>query len=348
MRGRGQGRNPGARGPVRRRKAAPKKRGISDAGKVAIAAMVASAIAFGAVLIDWSNFSLPSIASKPSAMGTDTPTSTASVSSAPEPGVPLATAMHAMGSGDVKAVVMQIAGKGGPSKPEELARKATAIKVLGLGAGGSKVQLAGARLHLEAPKGHCFLDSAQPGDARLIGVLSKIYLGELRILSGFAECGQLKAWRTGERKTLGFYGDFLVFASLVDKTAKASSTKTLVDVACKAMRDYNGEFKGLREVGLKQRIEQALENSRVNEVRFLGVIHQDDSACYFSTLQKIATEDGSMKTQIDVVTIGIVGGKMLYMDLYSVLESDKTMLELLDRQRANIVRNVTANAANGT
>jgi hypothetical protein len=119
----------------------------------------------------------------------------------------------------------------------------------------------------------------------------------------------------------------------------------LMDSTCRTMREYNGEFNGWREPGLKERIEKALEPYKMNQVRLIGVIDQDDAACYFATVQKTQAENGDKKTQINVVALALIGGKMLYIDLYSVLENDGTMQSLLTRHKANIVRN---NQANGS
>ena len=79
------------------------------------------------------------------------------------------------------------------------------------------------------------------------------------------------------------------------------------------------------------------------ETRFLGVVGQEGHACYVGLIQKIVTEFGDPKTQVDVSTIAFIAGKMIYSNLYAVHEGDHTLNELFDRQQGNVARNVRVN-----
>ena len=192
------------------------------------------------------------------------------------------------------------------------------------------------------PAGHCFLDEAQPSDARLAGILRQVFGGELRMLQAFADCAQLRSWRTGQRKTLSDYGQFLVPADFIDKKLDGSS-RPYVETICKVMRENGGQLLDQSAPVVKQRFEEALKGAQMNEMRFLGVVGQDDTACYFGLIQKLVTEFGDPKTQVDVSAIAFVSGKMIYSNLYAVHEGDQTLSELLERQQTNVARNLRAN-----
>jgi hypothetical protein len=78
-------------------------------------------------------------------------------------------------------------------------------------------------------------------------------------------------------------------------------------------------------------------------MRLLGVVDQDQNACYFVLLQKIMTEQRQTKTQVDVAAVTFLAGKMVFINLYGELKSDNTLSELLQRQKDNIARNVALN-----
>jgi hypothetical protein len=228
------------------------------------------------------------------------------------------------------------------STPEQLNEKAKGIAPIASEDGRSQVQLGAARLSLVPPAGHCFLDEAQPSDARLAGLLRQVFGGELRMLGAYADCAQLRSWRTGQRKTLSDYGQFLVPIDFIDKKFDGPS-QPYVDTICKVMRDSGGALLDQSAPTVKQRFEDALKGAQMNEMRFLGVVGQDDTACYFGLIQKLVTEFGDPKVQVDVSAIAVVGGKMIYSNLYAVHEGDQTLSELLERQQTSVSRNLRAN-----
>ena len=247
---------------------------------------------------------------------------------------------------DVRNFADALVGKPGATpkaaSPQELAEKAKGMATLASEDGRSQVQLGAARLNLVPPAGHCFLDEAQPSDARLADILRQVFGGELRMLQAFADCAQLRSWRTGQRKTLSDYGQFLVPAEFIDKKLDGPS-QPYVETICKIMRENGGQLLDQSAPVVKQRFEEALKGAQMNEMRFLGVVGQDDTACYFGLIQKLVTEFGDQKTQVDVSAIAFVSGKMIQSNLYAVYEGDQTLSELMERQQTNVARNLRAN-----
>jgi hypothetical protein len=248
---------------------------------------------------------------------------------------------------DVRSFAEALVGKPSatpkvPPTAAELNEKAKGIAPIASEDGRSQVQLGAARLNLLPPAGHCFLDEAQPADARLAGMLRTVFGGELRMLQAYADCAQLRSWRTGQRKTLSDYGQFLVPVDFIDKKLDGPS-QPYVETICKIMRETGGQLLDQSAPTVKQRFEEALKGAQMNEMRFLGVVGQDDTACYFGLIQKLITEHGDPKTQVDVSAIAFLSGKMIYSNLYAVHEGDQTLSELLERQQTNVSRNLRVN-----
>jgi hypothetical protein len=263
-----------------------------------------------------------------------------------KPSRPTPSAGRVMTEEQVKLLAEQLIGKANANtrreSPTELARQAASIKSLSMDSSRTAVKLGDVQLSLEPPGGHCFLDSSQPSDAQLIGYLQTAFQGELRLLGGFADCGQLSSWRTGKRATLNDYGQFLVPVNMLDYVA-SGPTKSYVDAVCSALRAEGDDVVRKNESAMKARLEDTLKGAQLNEVRFLGVVGQDDNACYFGMVQKLVAQDGQPKTQVDVSAVAFISGKVLYTNLYALYEGDYTMGELLERQRATIARNIGAN-----
>ncbi len=314
---------PALRKPARqpRRKA---KGLLSDLAGFMIAAVVLGGLSFGAVIFDLPAL-LNSSGSGESA-GVSTTGSLGTIFSGGDE-----AASSPLTEANVRQIALQLMGKTPPS-----------VVQLRLRGRRMQVTLGSTRFWLEPPSGHCFLDAQHPADARLHNVLQRIFSTDIRLIGGFADCAQLEAWRSGKRKTLRDYGKFLTPLAVLDKRATGSPRK-LVATMCRTMRSEGGEFSLRGRRSLKAQFERALASAKMNESRSLGVIDEDSHACYFGMLQKLQTETGEVKTQIDVSVAAIISGKMIYSNLYAALENDGTLRELLDRQKANVARNVAAN-----
>lgn len=314
--------------PARRRPARQPRRKakgvMSDIASFLIAAVVLGGVSFGAVIFD-----LPALLKSSGSGESAGVSTTGSLGSYFGSGDRAAT--ETLTEANVRRIAMQLMGKTPPS-----------VVRIQLQGRRLRVTLGSTPFWLEPPSGHCFLDAKHPADARLHGVLQRIFSTDIRLIGGFADCEQLKAWRSGKRKTLRDYGKFLTPLAVLDKRA-AGSPRKLVATMCNTMRTQGGEFslKGRRR--LKAQFERALASAKMNESRSLGVIDEDSHACYFGMLQKLRTESGEVKTQIDVSVAAIISGKMIYSNLYAALENDGTLRELLDRQKASIARNVAGN-----
>jgi hypothetical protein len=245
---------------------------------------------------------------------------------------------------NVNAVALQLSGKSKrPIDPiDVIERKAATMASLEIDEGRATAKLAEAQIHLEPPSGHCFLDPKHPGDAHIYSVFERIFRGDIRMLNGYADCEQLNLWRVGGRTTLDNYGNILIPVAMLNRTVEGPA-KPYVEVVCRTMRQNAGVFRDRNMPGLKNMFEQALAKSPINAMRLLGVVDQDKDACYFVLLQKIMTEKRVTKTQVDVAAVTFLSGKMVFINLYGELESDNTLMELLQLQKANVARNVALN-----
>ncbi len=206
----------------------------------------------------------------------------------------------------------------------------------------TQVKLGDQELKLSPPGGHCFLDPSQPGDARLIGALNGMFSADLRMLSGYADCAQLKLWRTGQRKVLDDHGQYLVPVSVLNFTYTGDPAP-LVSSLCSTMRQEGESYISAADQTAKQRLKEALEGAALEETRYLGIVGEDKHACYFGIVQKLKTEFGDPKTQLGITAIIFAGGKVFTSNLYSLYTGDLSVAELIEKQKANVARISAAN-----
>lgn len=317
---------------VARRRMPPRqmRRSGPGYGVILLIGLLFCGASFAAVFVDWSRVSafFSSFKSSETETAAVAPVDQKTRSFPPSGIVPTE-----MVEEDARDAILYLAGKAPPL-----------IRVFSTTKNKAEVELGGTKLLLEPPKGYCFLEFSQMADAQMLKVLQQQHQGEVRMVAGFADCAQLEAWRADNKKVPTSYGNILTPFPLLKKITKGSN-KPLVDMTCKILRENNGEFHGVKEVGLKDKLDEAMKQSTSNAIKMLGVIDQDKSACYVGTLLPIRAENEDPKIQINLSTVAVMGRKMLYMNLYSMLETDTTIQEMLARQKANIVRNVNANAS---
>jgi hypothetical protein len=211
------------------------------------------------------------------------------------------------------------------------------VRDLGTNSGRSTVRIGGAYVNLEPPAGHCFLDETQPRDQQLASVLRAGFRsGELRLAGAFADCAQLETWRRGGRAGFDHYGMLLIPAGFIDKTLDGAAGQH-VGTICRILRKKAGGNAG--DISARRRpIETALRGAEPGEIRFLGIVGEDERACYAGFVQQREGATGGAKLLLDVAAISFVSGKMIYSHLYAVHEGDQTLHQLLARQRQAVER----------
>jgi hypothetical protein len=209
------------------------------------------------------------------------------------------------------------------------------IREIGTNAGRSTVRIGGAYVNFAPPAGHCFLDDMNARDKELTGVLRASFTGNLRLVGAYGECGQLDRWRRGERAGFDNYGMLLVPAGFIGKRLEGSA-EGHVRAMCQALRGTVTTDLPAGGKALGRRIEAAMRQAEPGDLRFLGVAGEDGHACYAAYAQR---RQGSAKMLLSIAAIGFASGKMIYSTLYGVQEGDRTLSELLARQRQAAERN---------
>lgn len=244
---------------------------------------------------------------------------------------------------DVREFALTLAGN--PTGGAETTASLTAssalgvIRDLGTHADRSTVRIGGAHVDLMPPAGHCFLDETRPRDQQLAGVLrSGFRSGDFRLVGAFADCAQLDDWRRGMRAGFDDYGMLLTPADFVDKALDGPADQH-VRTICRMMRARAGGDVPASGQALVRRIDAVLQGAEPGEIRLLGIVGEDDRACYASFAQRRDGDTSDAKAMLSVAAISFISGKMIYSTLHAVHEGDQTLRELLVRQRQAVERN---------
>lgn len=194
-------------------------------------------------------------------------------------------------------------------------------------------------LELPAPGGYCDLSTAHAADQEMVDATEQLNAGHNRVLSIFAECGQLAAMRA-DYSQLSNYGSYLAPLSAGDAPLSMSRAE-LLD-ALGTVIGGNDPFGRVGDI-LRDRITEADMAFELQDVIGLGLLDQDDRAVYTGALTRTVAEDGAVDVTAVVAGMTLVAGRIVSLNLAAPYEGKQTVSSLLDQQRDNLRRLIEAN-----
>jgi len=206
---------------------------------------------------------------------------------------------------------------------------------------GKDVRIGETSVVLTAPPGQCELDANQPADRSLLQAVG-VAIGTNTLLAMYADCKQLTDWRAGKRGLLEDFAQYQVLTSTIDRPPEGQPAQALKEL-CGYLRDQGEKMATDMASDLKQRVEQALKDVVVNQLRFLGVVAEDGDACYGAMAQRAKAQTGKDVTIVGLSASAFVKGKLVYYYLFAPYRSGQTVNTLLAKQKLNVAAFLAAN-----
>lgn len=201
---------------------------------------------------------------------------------------------------------------------------------------------------LPPPIGFCELEPGRPSDARVINAVEGMLAGTSnRLLGMSASCAELTDWRAGKRP---FLDNIAQFQTLKEMEAVGPQpllllerTEILVSIVCGQMRSPGEPFVFELTPRAKARAEEISKQIKVNETKSMGVLAQDQLACYIALLQRLQAENGTETIQVTLGATTFLKGKLVHFYLVAPFRSGATLKEMLARHKVNVERLHAAN-----
>jgi hypothetical protein len=213
--------------------------------------------------------------------------------------------------------------------------------LLSVRAAAADITIADVSVHLPQHSGYCEMDPVLASDAPLVANAYSARAkagGRLLLLS--ADCGEVKEWRNGRRRTLEHFAQYETplrteHASLPD------SPGNVVRTYCEGMRQSERAAGGTSANAL-DRVDLFSKMLRQNETLYVGVVAEEPLVCYVATLRKIEVE-ATDAAQLCLVASTIIKEKVVLSYLFAPYRGRETTSRLLAVQRANIAQLQQAN-----
>ena len=188
----------------------------------------------------------------------------------------------------------------------------------------------------------CLLDRNHPSDVRVYELVEKGLAGQNELLLAAADCKQIPPWREGTKPTLDDFTQVQIGLNYrtVDFTGREVATAAEI---CGALRKQGEAAVTGPMNAVRDRFNQVSETVKINQVQFIGVVHEDPEACYASLLQRVRTEHGNDKLILCVYAHVVVRGRLLYLYRYTEGDNFASMVRMTDLLRKSVQAHLDAN-----
>jgi hypothetical protein len=211
-------------------------------------------------------------------------------------------------------------------------------------AAAQTVDVGGRQIRLPLPEGQCLLDRNQNLDRQVLDLASRAIAGSNEMLMHSAECNNLKNARVGKDKYLNDFAQVQValqFKSTELKGQEAGAAKEI----CQSLRVDGDKIE--KQVGgeIKDRVKNLQAGISVNETKALGVLGEDQTACYSGLLMKIQTPQGDTRLIMGVYAMGVINGRLLFLYRFQAEPQPGAVDRMVELQKKAMTDTLAANQA---
>jgi hypothetical protein len=203
------------------------------------------------------------------------------------------------------------------------------------------VTVGGRQITLVIDPDQCELDRNNPSDTRVYDLVERGLAGQNQLLMAAADCQQIPPWRSGTRPTLDDFTQVQVNLKLREHELRGREAATSREICTELRKQGDAIVNGPEVTATRNRFNQLTDTVQLNATTFIGVVHEDDKACYASLVQKVRTEQGRDKLILSVFAHVVLRGRLLY--IYRFTEGDS--FEQLVRVTELLQRSVDAHLA---
>jgi hypothetical protein len=217
-----------------------------------------------------------------------------------------------------------------------LAALVLAVGVSGVsGALGLEAMIGDTFVTLPPPAGFCELTPRYEFDGRTVAVVSAYLAGEsIRLLAMSADCNQLAEAREGKRQLDD------VAAYQVENLDMKTPTPFSVARKRSILRASSQSPIG---TDVDARLASTVEKIKVSEAGSIGVIAEDDNACYTATLIKAGTDAGAQKVLVVLQANAVIRTKAIIVRRQAVYQNPDTIKAVMPKLKGDVAAFVAAN-----
>ena len=208
------------------------------------------------------------------------------------------------------------------------------------------VDIGGRPVQLLIPEGQCALDRNQRYDASVLDLATRAIQGANEMLLHTADCTNLQSARNGQTRYLNDFHQAQValqFKATELRGQEAAAAKEI----CQSLRVDGAKIE--KEVGgeIKDRVKNLQAGIQVNETKALGVLAEDQSACYSGILMNVQTPTGDTRIILGVYAMAVLNGRLVFLYHFIAEPPAGAVDRLVEQQKVIVRQHVAANSRAG-
>ena len=208
------------------------------------------------------------------------------------------------------------------------------------------VDIAGRTVRLVVAPGQCAFDRNQAADRRIFDLASRAIAGQNELLLHTGECRNLAELRAGRARSLNDFAQAQVSIQLKTVELAGREAESVLAV-CNELRNQGDKIAKDVNTDIKDRVRNLQSGIAVNETRSLGILAEDNTACYSGIILNIADSISKSRLIVGVYAITVLSGRLLFLYRYAADPGDGALQRLLDQQRKAVADHLAANPTPG-
>lgn len=215
-----------------------------------------------------------------------------------------------------------------------------AMMIFSTAAMARELKINATAINFAAPSGFCELDEGNKADNRMLTTARGLDTANL-VLTIFADCNQLTAWRSGTDPLLK---DMIFFKTLKSYARPADQPPdAVIKQACAETRASGDKMVKDGEPDLRSRAEVFLKKVDIVGTQFLGVMDEAPGVCYASLLQRMKAENGENIAVVVMYSLSFVRNEIVFLYRNSRYVDSTSLPTALANLKASYADFVAAN-----
>ena len=174
------------------------------------------------------------------------------------------------------------------------------------------VDIGGRPVQLVVPAGQCELDRRHQFDASVLDLATRAVAGANEMLLHTAECVSLDGARTGRVQYLSDFTQVQVALQFKGTELRGQEAAAAKEI-CQSLRTDGAQIEKQTGAEIKDRVKNLQAGIAVNETRALGVLGEDQNACYSGILMNVRTPTGETRLILGVYAMGVLNGRLVFL-----------------------------------
>jgi hypothetical protein len=172
--------------------------------------------------------------------------------------------------------------------------------------------------------GFCLTEDSNPRDAVFINQMATLLRNSKnRLIVLSMDCGRQKTWRDGDDGNIYDYSSYYIPVVYEAPTLKGNRA-TLRKALCNDMRKQgDATLAPIKDI-VANAAEELNTNVAVNSTKMIGVVGQDQHACYSALLVGVRTADNENILMSALITATVVRGKPIFSAIYHEYKGPET------------------------